>query len=98
MGLAGNVIVLVVITMLSRRLTHRDFIYMFSDLLSLPHSHVIRGPSLFINWSGQRIWTRRLIARVIDVACNPNRTIHKGIGAIAGINDTPVQSLRVRIR
>jgi len=84
--------------MLSRRLTHRDCVYMFSDLLSLPHSHVIRGPSLFINWSGQRIWTRRLIVRVNDMACNPNRTIYKGIGVIAGINDKPVLSLRVRIR
>src|SRR5487761_2429776 len=98
MGLAGNVIVLVVITKLSRRLTHRDFIYMFSDLLSLPLSHVIRGPSLFITWSGQRIWTRRLIVRVNDVTCNPNRTIYKGIGVTAGISDKPVLPLRVRIR
>ena len=98
MGLAGNVIVLVVITMLSQRLTHRDFIYMFSDLLSLPRSYVIRGPSLFITWSGLRIWTRRLIVRVNDMACNPNHTIYKGIGVIAGMNDKPVLSLRVRVR
>ena len=74
--------------MLLRRLTHRDFVYVFSDLLSLTCSCMIQAPSLFMNWSGKRIWTRRFIARVNDVTFNPNRTIHKGIGVIAGITTT----------
>ena len=49
---------------------------------------MIQAPSLFMNWSGKRIWTRRFIARVNDVTFNPNRTIHKGIGVIAGITTT----------
>ena len=74
--------------MLFQRQTHRDFVYVFGDLLSLACSRMIKAPSLFMIWSGKRIWTRRFIARVNDMTFNLNRTIHKGIGVIAGITTT----------